>query len=314
MANILDLINNNKWSNAIKLLNNDIFKSINNNYNIFHYACMRGNQKIINKLLKLKSQDIFISDNNGNTGFHLLAINGYDNILSDVSKLEPQFLKLKNNEDKFIFNLVYTRHDILYEIINIMNENNMISYLNFIRYDNRTLLLDIIYIIKDEKDIKLLTYLYKLDLDFNIPKKTPPLIYALTFENTKKKFIAKYMIENFDKLNFNIKNTQEFNPFIISLMRQFEYISLLLFDKNIDINYAGIENKYIPLIIAINNNFKKVLNKMIKNKTFDYNKKDNTLQTPIFYLLQSIYNNIKFDENIIKKIIKESDLLIQNIT
>ena len=55
MSRILELINNDDWTGAINKLDN-LFSTIFDGKNLFHYACMRGNQKIINKYIDLKSE------------------------------------------------------------------------------------------------------------------------------------------------------------------------------------------------------------------------------------------------------------------
>ncbi|MBM3204192.1 ankyrin repeat domain-containing protein, partial [Candidatus Woesearchaeota archaeon] len=272
MTNILELINENKWSRAIEI-SNDIFAPINDNYNIFHYACIRGNSEVINVILDLKSQSIINSDNRGNTGCHLLAINGWDNILLDVVQREPYFLKLKNDDDLFVFNMLLKRQDILIKIIDIMKKNNMLEFLDFVRFNNRTLLLDVIESASINKEyLELLKYLYDLGVNFNSPEIYPPLIYALTFQSENYDFIGEYMIKNFD-LKFDIIDKRQYSAFMIVLLKKSEKFALLLLDKDIDINYAGHENKYVPLSVAINGGLINVIEKMIQNDSLDYNKK-----------------------------------------
>jgi len=307
----MDFINNNRWHEAITL-STDVFNIIDelNKRNIFHYACIRGNITVIRELLKLKSKSIFNSDIQGNTGGHLLAINGWDDFLLEVVKLEPDFLKLKNRIDFFIFNLVLTRSNTMYEIIDIMKKHDMLSYLDFIRYTKRTFLLDVIDMISSKKlDMKVLKYCYNLGLNFNIPIGNPPLIFSMSLEKSDECFVANYMIMNFD-IDFDVQNSYYNTPLIIGIDRKFEDIALLLLDKNVDINYAGYQNEFVPLSIAIKYGLHLVIKKMITNKKLDYNKQDHLLNTPIFYLLDSEY---KHDKNIMKKFIKESDLLIKNI-
>ena len=80
----------------MKLLK-DPFQPISSGKNIFHFACLRGNNDIINKCIDMRSKNIYLSDDNGNSGCHLLALNEWDNILLNVVEKEPLFLKLKND-------------------------------------------------------------------------------------------------------------------------------------------------------------------------------------------------------------------------
>lgn len=314
-SNILKLINNNKWNDAINKLSN-IFEYIDDDKNLFHYACMRGNEIIINKFIKLKSKEIFNSDNDGNTGAHLLAINGFDNILLKLVKQEPMFLKLKNNDDEYIFNLVIFRLDTLKKILALMKKNNYTKYLEYIDVVNnkKSLILDIIWLyFKNNKYLDILQYLY--DLDLNLEN---TLIYALdlTFDfKIKSPGIVEYMLKKFDKLDVNAKDSDGFNALIVSIMhKNIDVILLLLKIKHINVNYGGPRDKYIPLNLCIQFGLIPIINELIKNKNIDYNKKDDKLNSPIFYLLSSNNLNSKEYKSIISTFIKNSNLLNSNIT
>jgi len=233
---MLKLINDNKWDKALEKLNGNYFNEINNKKTLFHYACIRGNEKIIDFYLNLKSTLIFKSDNDGNTGCHLLAINGFDDLVINIVKQEPEFLNLKNKQDKFIYNYVP-------KVIKIMKQYDQLNNLNYVRHDGKTFLLDLI---DNNKD--LLEYDY---LNFDLPSHMPVLMYAIS---TYKYDICLKLLD-MPNINVNIISTEQFTPLIMSIIHNQYDIVKKLIDKNADINYGGQENKNIPLIICLKKNY-----------------------------------------------------------
>jgi hypothetical protein len=140
MAHIIELINNNKWDDALDEIKNDMFKPIIDQRNLFHMACIRGNKKIINHFLSTKSALIYQADEDGNTGAHLLAQNGWDDLLLTIASKYPDFLILKNNEDKLVINFLISRNEILNKIFKLIQK----KHLNYVRSDNKTFLIDLI--------------------------------------------------------------------------------------------------------------------------------------------------------------------------
>jgi len=321
MDNILDLINNNNWQDAIKQSTN-LFEPIMNGKNIFHIACIRGQENVILGILNLKSSSIFISDFAGNTGAHLLAINGWDNILIKMINIEPMFLQLKNNNDRFVYNYVLERKQTFFEIIKCMELFKLTNYLNFVRNDGYTLLLDIISMIKDitSPNFEILQFVINLKnkLDWNISKNTPPLIYLI---NSNKNDICNYVLDNVPSVDINIISKNETTPLIASLLQQSEKLAIKLINMGADVNFSGPENMHIPLALTFKNWLPDVTKKLMENKNLDYNKKDNALNTPIYFLLDSIANNTELlttDSeplimDIMKTMIINSDLLNTNI-
>ena len=176
---IIDLINKNEWDNAMKLLK-DPFQPISSGKNIFHFACLRGNNDIINKCIDMRSKNIYLSDDNGNSGCHLLALNEWDNILLNVVEKEPLFLKLKNDNDEFIYDLVLQRIDTFIKIIECMKMHKMEKYLNYVDYNNKSLFMSIIDIYEDDKNIiKIVKKLDKVKYNFSLTTDAPSLLYAI---------------------------------------------------------------------------------------------------------------------------------------
>ena len=312
MANILNLINDNKWAEAITEIK-DLFDPLTDGKNLFHFACMRGHIEIIDHFISLKSNMLILSDNEGNTGAHFLALNGWDEILLKLVNIEPLFLKLKNNNDEFVYNLVIFRHDTLKKILNIMEKCDLIKYLNFIKYNGTTFILDIIDMINDQKSIyfDIFDMLYKFKIDWTIPKNKPPLIYLLT---KKKIGIYEHILNNYNDINHDIKNDFQYSPLLISIIQNLNKIAIKIIDKKVDINYSGLENKYVPLSLCFKKGLFDVAEKLINTEKLNYNKNDNMLNIPIHYLLEYVnkYRELLVDskiKDILKTVIYNSNLL-----
>lgn len=310
---ILDLINKDIWNVDDK----NMFKLIdNNNKNIFHYACIRGKVEIIDHALKLNSNKILLSDNDGNTGAHLLGLSGWDNILKNVIEEETIFLKIKNNDDKFIYDIVLSRPNTFKHVINIMYKSNLFEYVNYVKYDNRTLLHNIIDIADHNNTYcEILKYLNELNVNWERPKSSPALIYAI---NNRKINVCNYILDNID-VDVNVISSDQYTPLIISIFNNKKDIAIKLINKGADVNYAGPENKFVPLSLCFKTGFYDVAEEILKNEKLDYDKTDMLLNMPIYYFINSI---IKFTQmnnelknkltNMFEKLINNSNMLISN--
>lgn len=306
MANILELINNDKWADAISKLD-DLFSPIFEGKNLFHYACMRGNEKIINKYIEFKLDNIYHTDDFGNTGAHLLAINHYDKLLIQIVMNNPTFLKLKNNDDDFIYNIVVTRRKTFLDIIEIMKKHNLSVHLDYVREDNRTILLDIIDILTlDAKYYDVLEKMNELKVNFNLPNESPPLLYAIS---KKLEEIAIFMIDKL-KVNVNIISTNQYSALILALKNGLVKVVDKLLDCDIDVNFAGAENRFVPMSLCLKFGYIDMAKKMIKSGKIDFNKKNDSLNTPIYYLIINIAdgNTSKDINELLRIFIEHSDL------
>lgn len=329
MNDIITMINNGNWNEVFDQLkkSDKLFDHISNGKNLFHYACMRGNIDIINKFLNIKTSRIYLSDNDGNTGFHLLAINEWDNILTDKISLFPKFLKLKNNEDDFIFNIVLSKYDLFKKIILLMIEMKYEKYLNYINgFTKKNIILDIIDICvifteTNKKYFEILTLFDKIGIDFASPKDNPPLIYSI---NNNYVDMAKFILTNLNYQNKHIVNVfsnKQLTPLILSLKKSLTDLVMIILNLDVDVNYSGIESKYVPLSIAFKNGMLEVSERMIKMTNIDFDKRDNQLNTPIYYLIKyiaHIRNTANKDvitkwKNILDYLIEKSDLQNLNI-
>jgi ankyrin repeat protein len=306
-GDILNLINDNKWEIALKQIK-PIFKILQDGRTIFHYACIRGQQKIINALLNLKSIEIFTSDLDGNTGAHLLASSGWDEMLLDILKVEPNFLKIKNNQDQFIFNIVINRPQTLVDIVKIMKDNSMMEYIDYIRRDNKTFLIDLIRAIGKYNN-KLHYEVLKEIKNFNVPKSRLPLNYAIEKGYND---VAKFMINNV-LVDYNLKDESAFTPLVYSLLyKNLEIAKTLLEKKDININYGCSENRYVPLSLIIKLEIFDLYKDLAKHPNLNYNNGDHMLNIPAYYLIQYLNHKVPaVDDNleqIYKDILLNSDL------
>jgi ankyrin repeat protein len=304
MAHIIELINNNKWDDALDEIKNDMFKPIIDQRNLFHMACIRGNKKIINHFLSTKSALIYQADEDGNTGAHLLAQNGWDDLLLTIASKYPDFLILKNNEDKLVINFLISRNEILNKIFKLIQK----KHLNYVRSDNKTFLIDLI----DNDKISLLT---DKELNWSIPKEQPPLIYMI--EQNKIDLCLK-LLEKLD-LDVNIFSLFQKTPLIMAVTKNETLLVKKLIENGANVNYGGPENTYIPINIAIKNRSIDIVD-LLTRSDINFDKKDDLLNTPIYYLIDMIvinrdlYNSSDNRlKNLFHKFVKKSNLLSKNI-
>ncbi|ATZ80777.1 ankyrin repeat domain-containing protein [Bodo saltans virus] len=286
----IELINNNLWDEAITKLNKNIFENILGKKNIFHFACIRGNKNIINKCKQSNSQDIYKSDENGNTGAHLLAINGWFDLLYDLCINDDKFLILKNNNDKIILNFLYTNTKELCKFFALYTTNKTLfnDCINYVRYDNKTFLLDLIDII-DDNDSYDKNEIFKLILNnnfnYSIPETNLPFNYII---NSNKINLAKYILQNKKDFDVNIHSGYDYSPLNIAIAKHENELIKLLIDHGADVNYGSPENLAIPLTTLIYNKNYQGLQILLKSTDLDFNKKNNLLNTPIYYLIDNI--------------------------
>ena len=304
----LELINKNKWSEVLKQTQ-PIFKSFQDGKNLFHYACIRGKKSVIRHFLKLKSSDIFFSDFDGNTGAHFLALSGYDEILLNIAKYEPKFLKIKNNNDQFVFNMLINRPKTLLNLIKIMEKKSMLDYLDYIRYDGKTLLIDLINIVGKSNNTEYYEIFKKIKR-YDIPKTHLPLNYTIAKGYTK---LAKFFIENIN-IDFNFYDEMLFTPLILAILnKNIEIARLILKQPNININYGGVENKYVPLILIIKLELFELYDELSMCKNINYNVTDNLLNSPVYHLIQYLKKHTFDPKNsFFREILLKSDLNQQN--
>ncbi len=304
MEEILELINNNKFEDIIKIKDFNKIK-LNENY-LIHLLAIRGNEDGLDFFIKNKSFDSNISNDLGLNIIHLLFKYGWDDLAEKYYKILPDLL---TNIDKDLYYPIYyciDRFDTFLKCINFMKKNK--DVLNNVSLMNDSIIIKLIKKSQDnDKDVYLKFLKDNIDLiEFNKPKSSPPLMYAIYLN---KNILAKYFIDK--NKGINIKNDQYQLPISMSVTKNNIEITKLLLEKSSDVMYGGLDNEYLPLNIAINNDFLDLAEILINhNKKYDII--DNYKNTPLHYLadnLISYYRNNNKDLE--KKAIKLIKILVE---
>ena len=115
-------------------------------------------------------------------------------------------------------------------------------------------------------------------IDFSKPKKNPILIGCIENKLTN---IAKVFIKN--NKGLTNKNFMFLLPInVASSMNNIELVKLIL-EKNDDISYGGLDNEYLPLNIAINNELFDLFD-ILKNHVKNYNLIDKYKNSYLHYM------------------------------
>jgi hypothetical protein len=305
MEEILELINNNKFEDIIKLKDFNKIK-LNENY-LIHLLAIRGNQEGLDFFIKHKSFDLNISNDLGFNIIHLLFKYGWDDLAQKYYKILPDLLT--NIDKDLYYPIAYCvdRFDTFLECFNFMNKNKDILLIDIL--NNVSLMSDniIIKLIKksqnNDKDVYLKFLKDNIDLiDFSKPKNTPPLMFSIYLD---KNLLAQFFIEN--NKGIDVKNYQYQLPISMSVSKNNIEITKLLIKKETDLIYGGLDNEFIPLNIAINNDFLDLAEILINhNKKYDII--DNYKNTPLHYLADNL---IKYYKNNQKDLEKKAIELIK---
>ena len=266
-------------------------------------ACIQNDIKKIKYLIKKNKNFIYLSDNDGNTIGHLCAIYKFYDLLIKILNIYPKLITFINNKGKSIIHLV-DDYDTLSKIIDIALYNEYFDELNIIQYDGKSLLINLLDKLQDFRYLKIIKKLLDVDIRLDIPVDSPPLSYYM--DNNPNHEVTSLLLEAGADPNQKDKNGK--NPLIIAILNNVDInIIKLLLDYNADINYAGPEDKYLPLNIALNNNI--IIHELIKYNP-DLTKQDKNMNSPLHIVLQ---NNLDLQDDIIRYIITNSNLNIQNI-
>jgi ankyrin repeat protein len=320
MDEILNLINNNEWDKAYEILkkNNKLYEPITNGKNLFHFACVRGNKNIFKKLLNSENAKILLSDNDNNSGAHFLAINGFDELLYNLCKINKEFLKLKNNEDKTVIDYLLDRNDILIKIFDLIEKYKFFDIINYARFNDTSFITDIIDKLNDNSlDNTKMKILENKNIDWSLPKNNPAILYIL--EQNKINLFNKILEFEIVKKYINTISTNHVSPLILLTLKNEYDITKKLLNLGADINYGGYEGGFLPINICIKNGNIELLKFFSENKKLNFNKKDDMLNMPIYYLIDFIstnrllYENDKFNlKGILCHFIKHTDIYKKN--
>ena len=307
---ILKIINNNDYKKLLsKLTLNTLNKDIINGKSIIHILASRGNIDVINKIIKkFKNFNIYKTDKNGNTFFHILFINGVYDI--NLIKKHPNALLKTNNENKLIIRYCIDNYSILNKLLKYIKSKNKINILETVSKDNTTIIHDIIgKINKKNRYYNILQFI--LDSNFNINDNIYHNVLFYCIENNNIisfKLIIKYMN------NLNIKDSHNIPLLSFAIIHNsYEITKAILNNKNIpDINNGGIENRFIPLNIAIINENNKII-KLLLDKNVNIDMKDRYQNTGLHNILLN-WDDKKYKIKILLDMINRGSMFIKNST
>ncbi len=312
MEEILELINNNKFEDIIKIKDFNKIK-LNENY-LIHLLAIRGNQEGLDFFIKNKSFDVNISNDLGLNIIHLLFKYGWDDLAQKYYKILPDLLTNIDKDLYYPIRYCIDRFDTFLQCFNFMKKNK--DVLNNVSLMNDNIVIKLIKKSKnDEKDVYLNFLKDNINLiDFDKPKFAPPLIFSIYAE---KNILSKIFIEN--NKGIDIKNDKYQLPISMAVSKNNIEITKLLLKKGSDIIYGGLDNEFLPLNIAINNHFLDIAEILI-NYTKKYDIIDNYKNTPLHYLADNLItyyeNNNKDLEKraikLIKILVEHSDIDFPN--
>lgn len=288
MDNILELINDNNFEKIIKI--KDFNKIKINDNNIIHLLAIRGNELGLDFFINYKENkdfDINIANDSGFNILHLLFNNGWDKL---AEKYYEQFPELLYNIDNNICApLVYCidRFETFLKCFTFMErykKSEIQNILNNVSITNYNIIILLIKKSKNKEDDPYKQFLFDIiDLiDFEKPKSSPVLIYSIL---NNKTILAKYFIKN--EKGIENKNLLYILPLNVACGKNNIEIVKMILEINPNIEYGGLDNDYLPLNIAINNDFlelTELLTPYIKN----YNMIDKYKNTPLHYLADKV--------------------------
>jgi len=314
MENILNLFNDNNFEDIIKVKDFNIFR-INGN-NLLHLSAIRGNKKSIDYFLDNKLFNYNDTNDNGSNIIHLLFEYGWDELANKYYTIYPDLLYTFDSTLYVPMFYCIERFDTFIRCFNFIKKNNKEDIINDVSVSNDNIVLKLIDLSKNKKED--IYYKYIVDnidiINFAKPKLMPVLIYCI-FNN--KNLLAEYFIKN--NKGINNRNNIGLLPIHMACSKNNIEIVELLMDKDVDINYGGIDNEYLPINIAINHDYLDLLDILVKYVKI-YSVIDKYRNTYLHYIADklSIYaeNNKKDQENRLKKyikiFIKNSDIDIKN--
>ena len=196
---------------------------------------------------------------------------------------------------------------ILKKIIVYLIKKDSINTINILSYDDKTLIHDIVdRITKKNKYLDLLEYILESKLDINNEIYYDILFYCIDNSNLLSfNLLIKYI------KNLDIKDENSIPLLSFAIIRdKYKFVKSLLSKKYFpDINNGGLENRYIPLNLAIINNNKEII-KLLLSKQPNLNIKDRYQNTCVHNILLN-YNK-DFNSDIVIEFIKKGNLFIKN--
>lgn len=188
MDDILKYINNNEWEKAIDKLKSEnmLNKSITGAGNILHFACIRGNEDIIFKLVKDKDIDILKRNKSYENCLMLLLKNGWNDIAKKLYNKYPELLNTFDDDRHTPLN--YARQDIFEDMVDTIIKNKMTYIFDYRNNKHRSILN---HLIDENMDVSIIKKICK---HANINKFTymPFLHCAVAYQKPE---IVKVLLE-----------------------------------------------------------------------------------------------------------------------
>jgi len=311
MDNLLKYLNDNNFKDIIKNKEYDNI-NINGNY-IIHLLAIRGNEEGLDFFID-NNINIKKSNSNGSNIIHLLFQNGWDELAHKYYIKYPDLLFNINNDFIYPISLSVSRFDIFNKCFKFMlkyDDKKTYDVLNDVSKFNNNIFILLIKNSQDNKDDKYTKFIMDNinNIDYSKPLYEPILMYSI---EKNKNILTKYFINN-DK-GINNKDNMDLLPINMAASKNnIEVVKLLI--KKSDINYGGIDNDYLPLSIAINNDMIDLAEFLI-DYIDNFNTVDKHKNIYLHYISNKINeyskNNSKELEkrmfNILKKIINKSDI------
>jgi len=304
---ILNIVNNENYKKLLKKIKySDLNKDIINGKKLIHILALRGKINVIKKIIsKFDKFNIYQTDDEGNTFFHILFINGIFDL--NLIYKYPESLEKTNNLNKQIFRFCIDNITILKKIIVYLVKKDSLNTINILSYDNKTLIHDIVdNITRKNNYYNLLEYILENKLNINNIIYCDILFYCIDNSNLLS---FNLLIKYIKNLDIKTDNSVPLLSFAI-IHDKYKFVKSLLSKKYFpDINNGGLENRYIPLNLAIVNNNNKII-KLLLSKQVNLNLKDRYQNTCVHNLLLNFNKDYDIDTTI--KIIIEGDLFIKN--
>jgi len=249
-----------------------------------------------NLLEAIRDNNFKYRDDQNNTILHLIIkYNLADDIkIKELILLNSTFINIINNNHETA--LFYLTDYKLFDWIITNTKYEIRPNINGIT---------IIHMLIKKNKLNLIKKLIKIKPEILELQNNNILCQSIIQNNNK---LSEYIISNYSYV-INIYDEDNITPFLYSIEYNNLEIFKLLIKYNVDINYTGLFNEFNPLIIALYNNQKEMIEIMLNNKI-----NINMINSHNETFLHSLFiNEIKLPNELIIKIILKGDLLIKNI-
>ncbi len=303
---VKNLIDNNKWTSILKLLEKnklDPLIDIINGQTVAHMAAKNNNEKVIRYILNNIPVALEKINSEGSTPIHILAKNSYNKLLKETLTKIPKFIDLLDGDHNTVLQLINPLDNIYGYILK--NYNKIINFDN-INNKGNTILLQNIDLTKDKKDRyfenikKIITF-----IDVNMPKNNPPLAHAI---QNKKEYVANILLKQ-KGINVNIQNDSQMTPLLLAVYNNMYNTVKKLLNEGANIDYIGNDGDTNPMSLMIVRNDDKMLDIFFDNG-FDINQFDRYMETPLH---QAFSLKKELSPHLVAKLLYYGDLNIQNV-